>query len=178
MGLLDMVMTAQGDGGSPNYGRPGRYVVRLGTMRLRDMSEPGANPALGNGFRFDGEVLACNNGEHRKGDVVTFTDPFRYPQNSLQKVRKLLQVAKQSKSGKPVTEATLGLELNDGESEASFAERVKAEVKRLLGPTQPVSGAIVTVLVTGGVNKTTQKPYSLFDAIAPNEDDLKNAGLI
>jgi len=177
MGLLDTIMTAQGDS-TANWGRPGRYVIRLASMRLRDMSEPGANLDLGNGFRFSGEVLHCNNGVHNKGDLVSFNDPMRFISSAMAKVRKLLVVAKSSKEGKAISEATLGLEQKAGEDDAAFAARIKAEAKRLVGPEQPLTGAIVTVIVTGGTNKTTGKPYSLFDAIQTTEDDLKQAGLI
>ena len=176
MGLLDTIMTANGDNAA-NYAKKGRYVIRLASIRLRDASEPGADTTRGNGFRFSGDVLACSNDVHSKGELVTFTDPMRFP-TALARIRKLIQLGKQAKEGREIQELTFGLVAKEGEADADFANRIKAEAKRLLGPDQPLTGAIVTIVVTEGENQKTKAKYTLFDAVPTSEDDLKAAGLI
>lgn len=174
MGLLDMVMSAQGDGAA-NYGQEGRHVLRLNTIRLRDPSAPGGNAALPPGFRFDGEVLASNRDLHVKGDVITFTDPFKFPQSALARIRRLLSAAKTAKTGSECSESTLGLVAKEGESEKDFSVRIRNEVERLLGSDQPLNGAVITVIATKGSNKSTGKPYTLFEVVVPTEEDIKAA---
>jgi hypothetical protein len=179
MSLLDTIMTANGDS-SANYAMPGRHVVRLNRLTLRDPTAPGAIQGLPAGFKFDGEVLAVSYSEPGKevGSVLTFTDPFKQQQSALARIRRLLAAAKTAKTGKVCLEANLGLEQAPGEADGVFGERIKDEVKRLLGPTSPLSGAIVTVVVTGGKNQKTGGAYSLFEVFPPTEADLKAAKII
>ena len=179
MGLLDSILNASGES-TPNYGKKGTYIGTLRRMRLRDPSEPGANPDLKAGFRVDIDVIHCSRAEKdfNRGDIATFTDPFKYPGTALARVRRAAANAKACKTGVPVSEADFGLVKGESESAEDFAKRVKAEVKRVLGHDAPCNGAIVKIIATEGKNQTTGKPYTLFDLEIPTEDDLKIAGLI
>lgn len=179
MSLLDKVLNANGET-TPNYGRKGTYIGLLRRVRLRDPSEEGANPDLKPGFRVDIDVLWCSRaeGDFVRGDTATFTDPFKFPNSALARVRRTASVAKASKTGAPCPESTFGLDKADGESDADFAKRVKAEIGRIIGPDQPMNGAVVKVIATEGKNKTTGTPYTLFDLEIPSKDDLILAGLI
>lgn len=188
MGLLDRIATADGGSSAP-YLKGGRHVGRLRRMELRDPSKlTGAAADLKPGFKADIEVLFSNSpsfgseteGAFRKGDVGRVTDPFRYPSSTLAKVRRLLVAALRATSDNPeeITEGRLDLKEIEGESDKDFQVRYAARAEELLGPNQPLNGAIVTFVVTEGINKQTNKPYSLFEAFEPSEDDLKNAGLL
>ena len=188
MGLLDRIANADG-GSSANYLRAGRHVGRLRRMELRDPSEAeGAAAEMKPGFKADIEVLYSNRpdfgsqdeGAFRKGDVGRVTDPFRYPASALSKIRRLLCVALRAKSENPeaISEGYLDLPAIEGEAEKAFAARFAARSRELLGKDQPLNGAIVTFEVTERKNQTTGKTYSLFEAVEPTEDDLRNAGLL
>lgn len=188
MGLLDRIATADGGSTAP-YLKGGRHVGRLRRMELRDPSEmTGAAADMKPGFKSDIEVLFSNSptfgteaeGAFRKGDVGRVTDPFRYPSSTLAKVRRLLVAALRATSDNPetITEARLDLKDIEGETEKEFQARYTARSKELLGTNQPLNGAIVTFVVTEGINQTTKKPYSLFEAFEPSEEDLRNAGLL
>jgi hypothetical protein len=179
MGLLDTIMNASGES-TPNYGKKGTYIGRLRRMRLRDPSEAGSNPELKPGFRVDIDVIFCSRSEKdfNPGDIATFTDPFKFVGTALARVRRAAANAATCKTGSTVTEATFGLTKAEGEKDEDFTARVKAEIKRLLGPDQPSNGAIVKIVATEGKNQKTGTPYTLFDLEVPSEDDLKLAGLI
>jgi hypothetical protein len=179
MSLLDKVLSANGET-SPNYGRRGTYIGTLRRIRLRDPSEEGANPDLKPGFRVDIDVLWCSRpeGDFVRGDTATFTDPFKFPNSALARVRRSAAVAKASKTGAPCPESTFALVRADGEDDKAFAKRVKDEIGRIIGPDQPCNGALVKVVATEGKNKTTGSVYTLFDLELPTKDDLVTAGLI
>lgn len=179
MALLDSIMNATGES-TPNYGKKGTYIGRLRRMRLRDPSEPGANPDLKPGFRVDIDVIHCSRpeGDFNPGDIATFTDPFKFVQTALARVRRAAANSLASKTGKQVSEANFGLVKADGETDAAFASRVKGEISRILGADQPCNGAIVKIVATEGKNQKTGTPYTLFDLEVPSEADLKIAGLI
>ena len=178
MSLLDKVLGAQGDA-TPNYGKKGTYIGTLRRMILRDPSEPGANPDLKPGFRVDIDVIFCNRAEKdfNRGDTATFTDPFKFPNSALARVRRSAAVAKASKSGVDCPETTFAVVREDGETDANYGKRVGAEIKRIVGPDQIANGAMIKVVATEGHNKVTKTPYTLFDLSLPTMDDLRMAGL-
>ena len=180
MGLLDNIMGAKGDS-SVTYGKAGRHVLKLNRIRLRDPSDPsttGGSLDAKPGFRFDGELLCSNRSDHAKGDVLTFNDPFKFVSSALARARRMIVAAKSSKTGEDVSESTLGLVQEKGESDEAFGLRIKAELKSILSDQQPLRGAIITVVATEGKNQNTGTPYTLFEVHVPTEDDLKNAGII
>lgn len=181
MSLLDAVMTASGDANFA-YGRAGRHVCRLSRITLREPSQQMLKP----GFSIDVELLHSDRldfsqeveGGNKRGSIVRFNDPFRYPESALARVRRTLRVAKASKTGSSIDEATLGVARAESDDDKAFAQKISAEVKRLLGSEQPLSGAVITVVATEGKNKQTGAPYTIFEPVFPTEDDLKHAGLI
>jgi hypothetical protein len=187
MSLFNQIMTAQGDS-SAAYLKGGRHVGKIARTELRDPSTAtGTKAEMKPGFKFDIEILASNRadfgtdneGAFKKGDIGRATDPFRFPKQALARVRKLVSVALTSQTGSAVDEATLGLVRNDGEDDKAFAKRYADHVENLInGTDQPLTGAVVTVIITEGKNKETGKPYSLFDVVLPTKDDLVNAGLL
>lgn len=179
MSLIDSVMTANGDANYA-YGKGGRHVIRVARITLREPSGQMLKP----GFSVDGELLYSNradfnpevDGGNKRGAIVRFNDPFKFPDQALARVRRTVRAAKEAKEGTPVSEATLGLEQVEGEDPKAFAARIGAELKRLLGPDQPLAGALLTIVATEGKNKTTGTPYTLFEPQVPTEEDLTNAG--
>lgn len=181
MSLIDQVMTANGDANYA-YGKQGRHVIRIVRITLR---EPGGQ-ILKPGFSVDGELLWSDRsdfapgveGGNKRGSVIRFNDPFRFPEQTLARARRTIHKAKMAKEGREIAEATLGLEKVDGEDDKAFAARVSAEVKRLLGPDQPLVGALLTVTAVERKNKQTGATYTLFEPMTPTEEDLRNAGLL
>jgi hypothetical protein len=190
MSLLDRVMSANGQSNAA-YLRGGRHVIRVHRLEL---NEP--NPAQGimkPSFKCDGELLFSDRASfaseqstegddgkpaNKKGMIVRANDPFKYPDSALARVRRFLVAAKAAATGKEVNEATMGLEAGADESESAFASRVSAEVKRLLGPDQPLKGAVLTIVGTEGKNQKTGTPYTLFEPCIPTREDLIAAGLL
>jgi len=179
MSLIDSVMGANGDANYA-YGKAGRHLIRVSRITLREANAQMLKP----GFSVDGELLHSNRADfapdvesgNKRGAVVRFNDPFKYPEQTLARVRRTVRAAKEAKMGEPVSEATLGLVKAEGEDDTAFAARIKAELKQLLGPDQPLAGAILTIVATEGKNKTTGTPYTLFEPQVPTEEDLTNAG--
>lgn len=179
MSLLDGIMSANGDA-NYSYVKEGRNLVRVSRIVLQDPDPMNNRPKPR--FNVDGVLLHSSRadfdpkveGGNKKGTTVRANDPFRYPAQTLARVRRTLACALSAKTGKPVDEATMGLVQKEGEDAKAFGERIKAEVARLLGPTQPLAGAIIVIQAKEGKNQQTGSPYTLFEPEVPNEDDLKN----
>jgi hypothetical protein len=176
MGLLDTIATAQG-GGTAAYAKQGRHLVRLSEAFLH---EPGTgNPPRANmssGFR--GVQVHSTSEDYPNGTTITVNSPGKFPQTDLAKLRNGLAAAKQVKEGlSKCNAATLGLAKDDKESDAEFNARIAAEARRLLGPDQPLSGALV---VFACVNKTTRAGgvFTEFAVEVPTNEDLARAGLV
>lgn len=183
MGLLDRVMAASDQGGNFAYlgGTPdgARSVCKVIRMQLRD---PATDDKITKAaFNCDVEILHTTLPDVAKGSVLRVNPPATYTDSLMACFRRFTLAAKTSKEGVAAT-PTLGLEQKDGEKDKEFATRVGAEYGRLVGDAQPLAGSIITVISTRRVGKQkedgTRGGYTLYEALVPNEQDLRNAGLI
>jgi hypothetical protein len=154
MGLLDGIKTASGNANS-NYLKGGRTVGRI----MRVSARPFDHEA-GPGFRVDLEVLKSDSPEHRPGDVVTATVGFKYKQDALANVRRILAAC--------ASAAQIGKGKDGICTEAEAADRAE----ELVGAEQPLADAIVTMIGFEKKNQKTGNPYTLYEALVPNDQDL------
>lgn len=184
MGLLDRILTANGDS-SNQYAKGGRHLVRLTRAYLRDPSEDTSVQKMGGGF--DGVIVNSTrtDDQHAKGNSIRVNDGFKYPESALARMRRGIASCATSKTGKAINEVSFGLTKNDGEDDKAFNLRIVAEVKRLFGSEQPCKGALVVFECTERQNQSGKKDdkgnpstYTLFEVVVPTQEDLIAAGLI
>lgn len=146
-----------------NYIQNGRHLVRIISVSFRDTSIV-QGKTLAPIFNCDVEVLSSP--IHAKGETlranVTFKD---YADKAMARMCSYLAVAKSVKIGKVCSPKDLGIE---NVTDSSF----EAELSRLLGPEQPLAGAVIVVEGIGGTNRTTGKPYTITHAKLPGDADL------
>lgn len=176
MALLDQILSAQGNTSANYLKGNARTLIKVERMELRDPSKNAQ--VVKPGFNVDGQILWSSDAQNQKGVIGRANDSFKFPQSALARVRRCVAAAATSKFAKPVDEATFGIAQNKGEDDRSYANRIVAEVDRLLGSQQPLKGALLTIITTENRNKTTGSTYTLFEAVVPTEDDLKAAGLL
>jgi hypothetical protein len=154
MGLLDSISTATG-GPSSLYLKGGRHVIRITRTNFRE-----GDGDLGPSFRIDGELLKTTNMQDHESDLgntVTANDAFKYKKESLARMRRMLTAALSAAEGRKATEA----------------EITSSKAEELCGPNQPLVGAIVAIIGVTKKNKTTGTPYTLYEAVIPNDHDLE-----
>jgi hypothetical protein len=154
MGLLDGIKTAAGNAAA-NYLKGGRTVGRVVRIAFRD-----ADHDLGPGFRVDVEVLKSDAEGAEVGSVVTANVGFKYKQEALANMRRILAAIATSKGVGSGPEGRC----NEGEA----ADRAK----EFVGQEQPLTDAIVTMVGTTKINKEKGTPYTLYEAFVPNARDL------
>lgn len=154
MGLLDGIKTATGNANA-NYLKSGRTVGRI----MRVTARPFDHEA-GPGFRVDLEVLKTSSAEHQPGDIVAATVGFKYKNEALSNVRRILAAA--------ATAAGIGKGKDGVCSEAEAADRAD----ELVGTDQPLADAIVAVVGIEKKNQKTGTPYTLYEVVVPNDSDM------
>lgn len=157
MGLLDSISTATG-GPSSLYLKGGRHVIQITRVNFRE-----GDGDLGPSFRIDGQLLKTTNEEHATdvGNTVTCNDAFKFKKESLARMRRMLTAALSAAEGRKATEA----------------EITSKKAEELCGPDQPLVGAVVAIVGVTKKNKTTGTPYTLYEAVIPNDHDLEGVDL-
>ncbi len=172
MGLLDKVMTASGEASCNYLNGDGVTIGKIALFKFRDKDDlpPGAEN-LGNQFRIDIDVIHST--QPCAGERKTVNDNFKQPGSALSRMRRACAVAKSAAEGRVCTEADQGLTRLEGEDDKAFNKRCSEEIKRLVGPTQPLVGTLVKIITTGGKNQTTGNPYTLFELVPLTAQDLE-----
>jgi hypothetical protein len=147
--------------GNNNYLQEGRHIVRVSKMFFvePDLSRNKMNPT----FNIDAEVLISP--RHGRSEFVRANDSFKIPAQGMSRMLGAVSVAKSVLTGKNCSPSDLGLEKP---SDAEFA----AELRRLLGAEQPLSGAIVAIVATTGTSKKGTQ-YTLYNVRVPTDDEIQ-----
>jgi hypothetical protein len=189
MSLLNMIATAKGDA-AHTYAKGGRHLVTIAEAFFLepDLATGGKRSTPLVGFR--GQVFHSTSpmfeadveGGFGKGTVLTVNDGCKFP-SGIARLRRGLAAAKMVKEGLPhCNQETLGLVRGDNETLSEFHARVVEEANRLLGPKQPLVGALVVFNCVERAGKVkpdgSRGSYTLFEVEVPTEQDLKVAGLL
>lgn len=151
--LLDLIGTAEGSP-SANYIKGGRTVVKISRVNFR---EPSAKLPKAS-FRIDGEILKSTNPIHQEqvGMTGSCNLSFRYSEQDLAKMRRMLKASITSKEGRPATE-----------------EEAAKRAAELCGEKQPLVGALVTVVALETPQRgDPTKTFTKYEVETPTANDL------
>lgn len=114
---------------------------------------------MGPAFRIHGTLLKSTNPDHQGdvGNIVTCNDAFKFKKESLARMRRML------------TACLSVLE----EKQKKESDITPEKANQLIGPEQPLVGLPITIIGVTKHNKTTQNPYTLYEAVIPSDSDLE-----